>query len=345
MVFLKTQNDGLYVSINSGGLSLTSSNGTCFFATHVSHTYYNMYTIHGSRLYLQADNTLTPDPSAAARVCIVYGPGNFFVVYFLKTYNYWYVDNGNLTFTDDPVLATVFVSENFTLQGVDIDNCMNELASKGYTVIPNVLPDADVNMLKEELELPEYNGSQIRRGDLLRRNPMFGQLLLHPLVRTILAGYLHPRSKCATWSSNTLYPVDTSIPETYDWHVDFPYHDMQAPWPTEPLSAQVLWCLDEFRVDNGGTHIIPGSHTKHTFPTPQNIQGKQQFTLCAPQGSIVIAHGAWWHSQGTNRSTKSRTCLLGTFVQPWIRAKDNMSDQVGSLAEDHPFKKELWDIV
>lgn len=48
--------------------------------------------------------------------------------------------------------------------------------------------------------------------------------------------------------------------------------------------------------------------------------------MCS-KGSVIIAHGAWWHSQGVNRTSTPRTCLLATFVPKWIVSKDDLVAQ------------------
>ena len=275
----------------------------------------------------------------AAMLKIIHGPNNVFVI-MDKTRKYWFANaNGNLTFIDDHMEATVFVAEH-----CEIDTYLQDLNIKGYTILKNLV-DADVcDKMKQTLDLPSelsLDEIQVRRGDLLKRDPIFASALLHSEVLEVLRHYLHPHMKCATWSSNTLYPNHHSS-EDYHWHVDYPYHDMTAPWSITPMSAQVVWCLDDFQQDNGATHIIEGGHRQGTFPTSTNIQNMKRTTLIAPKGSIVIAHGAWWHSQGINKTTKTRTCLLGTFVQPWIKPKDNMHEM---LPKDFPQTKELEDII
>jgi ectoine hydroxylase-related dioxygenase (phytanoyl-CoA dioxygenase family) len=302
-----------------------------------------LFTVLTSRVYIASDNSLTNDPLSASNVLVIYRSETSFIVHYPNVGKYWCVTDGELTLIDDLNNATPFRTEDCFVQGVNIDKAYNELQSNGYTILEKIVDDQVVNQMLSKLDLPKESDHQIRRGDLIRRDKLFGEALLHPLIAFILKLYLHPNSKCATWSSNTLYPtMDTT--DRYDWHVDYPYHDMQAPWQKAPLSAQVLWCLDEFRVDNGGTHYIRGGHSMQTFPNTDNMMGMRSDILTAPKGSIVIAHGAWWHSQGINHSKESRTCLLGTFVQPWIKPKDNMLEQVNTSG-DEKLKGELLEII
>jgi hypothetical protein len=355
MVFIKTLSEPFrYVSISgSGSLCVTTEPATCFFSDAFHKEFRApapIYTVLQAKAYIAPDNTFTPDPAAASKVYVVWGPGDFFVLFYTEVSRYWKICGEEVQLTDDPTEATVFVRENFVFQGVDIDKCYEELLVHGVTILPGIVSSEVVDKMISKLDLPSENGEQIRRGDLLARDPIFGEALLHPIVRMILHVYLHPRSKIATWSSNTLYH-ETSLhekpnqTESFLWHVDYPYHDMQAPWQVAPMSAQVLWCLDEFRVDNGGTNFIRGAHMAQTFPTPKTIVGHPVQTLTAPKGSIVITHGGWWHKQGVNTTSTMRTCLLGTYVQPWIRAKDDMVGQVNALPDDHPVKTALQDII
>jgi ectoine hydroxylase-related dioxygenase (phytanoyl-CoA dioxygenase family) len=113
------------------------------------------------------------------------------------------------------------------------------------------------------------------------------------------------------------------------WHVDYPYHDIPmdrwpVPLPAYPLGVQVLWLLDDFREDNGGTMFLPGSHLK-----PQSTSGgfediAGQCILNEPAGTVLIAHSAWHHRQTTNVSADSRTALLGNYTPMFVTPKDSM---------------------
>eukprot|EP00798_Chlamydomonas_sp_ICE-L_P013917 gene13917-19847_t len=359
MVFIKTAS-GLYVSANdeSGYLCLTSKPKTFFFPKHGNHAQYpsavNLHVLMVSPKMYMGYKCISRDPFAAEPVDVVYSTTSkdqYFIKYCVRD-EYWTVGEENkVTTTKDISNATLFVNERYLMQGIDFDTHLHEMEVKGFTVFPNLIPSAEVHLLKERLELPQQADVQIRVGNLLKKDPIYSAALLHPVLLQFVRLYLHPHAKCATWSSNTLYPRQgIQENEGYGWHVDYPYHDINAPWLADPLSAQVLWCLDDFTAENGGTMIVPGSHKALTFPSPSNMASKKFDALKAPKGSVVIAHGSWWHAQGINRTSETRSCMLGTFSLPWIKPKNDQSDQsirvqCDSLPADHPYKKQLEGIV
>ena len=94
------------------------------------------------------------------------------------------------------------------------------------------------------------------------------------------------------------------------------------------LSLQVMWLLDNFTQQNGATMFWPGSHSwlqqpDYDFSTPEDAQ-----LLLAPAGSVLIAHGAWWHRQTPNASPRPRSALLANFCRGFVVPKADMEGQL-----------------
>jgi ectoine hydroxylase-related dioxygenase (phytanoyl-CoA dioxygenase family) len=237
----------------------------------------------------------------------------------------------------------VLMKERVIFNNIDLTAHGQNIASKGYTVLERFIDVNIVDEIKSKLNLPESSEHQVRHGNLLELDPIFGSMLKDSTVLSIVQMFLENEVKCATWSSNTLY---TERSDSYKphWHVDFPYHDIPSSCWTRntAMSAQVLWLLDDFTIENGGTHIVPGSNLFHTAPTMENMVGKVVDVVQYPKGSVIVSHGAWWHSQGCNTTEKSRTCLLGTYIQKWLASKDDMVSQYNNMAyQDEALRKLL----
>ncbi len=240
-------------------------------------------------------------------------------------------ENGGETMTTRNMLeATLFCEEPTIINGINIDSHLRQLQVQGFTVLERYIPERAIDEMMRGLDLPEQSPKQVRHGHLLKRGRLFREALTEVVINTIVDIYVGSTTKCATWSSNTLFKT---TPAPLAWHVDFPYHNIPAPWMHEarPISAQVLWAMDDFTPENGGTMIVPGSHVFNTFPTPSNMIGKTTIPLVCPKGSVVISHGAWWHAQGINTTDKPRTALLGTYVCRWLASKDDMQGQFAKL--------------
>ena len=210
------------------------------------------------------------------------------------------------------------------------------LRQQGFTVLQHVLNAEEAADVKEILERAEQSAGrvelhgdlpqQVRVPSILVHHQVFAELLLHPAVLAIVQRLLHDDFRCATWSSNTLLP--SMATPALGWHVDYPYHDISPPWPQDTLSVQVLWLLDNFTEHNGATMFLPDSHSwlrqpDYDFSTPQQSQ-----LLLAPAGSVLIAHGAWWHRQTPNLSPLSRSALLASFCRAFVVPKADMEGQL-----------------
>ena len=223
----------------------------------------------------------------------------------------------------------------------NITKCSQDIDNFGYTIIEDMFDSSIIDTIKEALQLnthAAHDSKQIRHSDLIQKvpNASYNLLSLAP-VQMLLKCYMKDSFKLSTWSSNTLLKHKQATNDLA-WHVDYPFHDIQPPWLqgplASPLSLQTLYVIDDFTEMNGGTWIIPKSHLNQTFPNPNNIDTSLAKQLVCKKGSVVVSHGACWHSQGCNFTDTPRTCLLGTFTTKWIKSKDDMSDQLKDLPDN-----------
>lgn len=137
-----------------------------------------------------------------------------------------------------------FPAEPWVEDGVDFGGHLQTLHRQGYTVLPRIIPNDLVERLKSDLDLPPKlsasNKIQKCKGSLLTRSELLCAALRHSIILKLVRLYVHPHVRCATWLSNTLYPRSGPINNAPSWHVDYPYHCIQAPWQPEPVTAQVI---------------------------------------------------------------------------------------------------------
>jgi ectoine hydroxylase-related dioxygenase (phytanoyl-CoA dioxygenase family) len=100
-----------------------------------------------------------------------------------------------------------------------------------------------------------------------------------------------------------------------------------APWP---LVAVVLYCLEDFREENGATRVVPKSHRFPTFPE-NNKNYDDEIVLEAPRGSAIIFNGSLWHGSGKNSTNQSRWGMLYSyarwFCKPSFNFNQNMPEE------------------
>lgn len=100
----------------------------------------------------------------------------------------------------------------------------------------------------EDRKIGKSNEVQHRIAELLtadNSSPLIAQLICHPAVLEVVKGFLGAKCRCATFSSNTLLPQDGRHGSGLGWHPDYPYHDIDQPWPPPefPLGCQVKFCI------------------------------------------------------------------------------------------------------
>jgi ectoine hydroxylase-related dioxygenase (phytanoyl-CoA dioxygenase family) len=216
----------------------------------------------------------------------------------------------------------------------------------GYCVVPSVLPAAlagELARLIAELRAREPRGDLAELGHhrvlhIAAKHRAFVELMCHPVAMAIWERYLGADFLCSTWSSNTVLPRAGA---TY-WHVDHPYWTIAPPYPVVPaLTGQTIWCLDDFTADNGATRFIPGSHRRDHMPVHEGDYDAEGVTVVAPRGSLIVSHGACWHSMGTNHSDAPRTAIFGRYARSFIVPQEDMKLQLPAIEAPSPLVQRL----
>lgn len=227
------------------------------------------------------------------------------------------------------------------------ERIVNAVADSGFHVIPNVLSKDEATGLGKIIDQLRASERRPDEGDLGHRrvlhiaakHPAFVTLMCHPLVMAVCEVYLGADFVCSTWSSNTALP---GADLTY-WHVDHPYWTIAPPYPVEPpLTAHAIWCLDDFCELNGATKFIPGSHRRPHLPAHNGNYDSEGVTVEAPAGSVIIAHGAAWHSAGWNRGKTPRTGIFGRYARSFMVTQEDMRPQLAVIDNPSPQVERLF---
>lgn len=227
-----------------------------------------------------------------------------------------------------------------------VEQILDELDQTGICVVPSVLSAEEAERLRrivDELRAQERRPGSEELGHqrvlhLAAKHPAFVDLLCHPVAMSVFEKYLGEDFVCSTWTSNTALP-GTEL--TY-WHVDHPYWTIKPPFPVEtPLTAHAIWCLDPFSEDNGATKFIPCSHRRTHLPEHNGSYDHEGVTLEAPAGSLILAHGACWHSGGRNMTDKPRTAIFGRYARSFIVLQEEMKCQLAAIENPSPLVERL----
>lgn len=153
--------------------------------------------------------------------------------------------------------------------------------------------------------------------DLYRHGDIFVELLTDLRLTSAIGALLGEYYLLSDFSLNSVRP---GLPGD-DWHIDYPYNEMSCPVSGGILGVQCILTLDQFTPDNGATELIPGTHKQPRTPT--KIEDGERFTFTAEPGTLLLMAAATWHRSGVNSAAASRTALLLSFVERWVRPMCN----------------------
>ena len=87
--------------------------------------------------------------------------------------------------------------------------------------------------------------------------------------------------------------------------------------------SNVIFMMNDFTNENGGTRLVPGSHIfgRH----PNLVEDKDIETVAAEgnSGTALITDGRIWHGTGANVTKENRIAMLLTFCGPQYRPQVN----------------------
>lgn len=125
-------------------------------------------------------------------------------------------------------------------------------------------------------------------------------------------------------------------------HVDWPYWAMEYEMPVSPpLMMQVIWMMEPFSEENGGTWIAPGSQLWGGKPDIDRFK-EHRVQATGNAGDALVSHGLLWHQTAVNRSPRPRVAILINYcqftVQPMVPLgpfdeafKKRVKPQLGTL--------------
>jgi fumagillin biosynthesis dioxygenase len=162
------------------------------------------------------------------------------------------------------------------------------------------------------------NPSNVRVFDLVDLDPLFGDLLQHPVADAVASRFLGDDYIVSNFTANIARPGSASMFVHSDQSLVAP-----EPW-LQPWALNIIWCLSDIRRENGATLYVPGSHT---FCTRDDLPPDLEARLVpfeAPAGSILAMEGRMWHTSGSNvTEDEDRPLLFAYYTRPFLRPQWN----------------------
>jgi len=192
----------------------------------------------------------------------------------------------------------------------------------GYLKMPWTLPqtvvDRILGKLNAELNNSPYpckrsdSGEILKLYDLVNRDAIFVKALLNEGILTPLKSLLGPNIElCLNRHNQAVILTKTNSEIRY-------HRDIQH-WSRPNIS--VLIYLQETSIENGCTHIIPGSD-RFSYPPPsqdpshggtwlselkdESVYKAQGVPIPMPKGGILFCNSLMFHSAGINSTTDAR---------------------------------------
>jgi ectoine hydroxylase-related dioxygenase (phytanoyl-CoA dioxygenase family) len=221
-----------------------------------------------------------------------------------------------------------------------LERARNDLDSKGYCIIENVLSRGEIAALKsrliEQAEGERARGVAFHDGGpsrpnqrvwmLVNKGQVFRDLMLHPIVDALMGHLLGPDYLLSSLTANIASPGgEPMVLHTDQGYVGF--------WTPKPLVANIAWMLDDFTEANGGTRLVPNSHLDQgatqrsssfvsdgaaNFSKPEDTIGAE-----GKAGSVLCFDGRVWHGTGANKTDRARHALLSYHCRPFVRQQEN----------------------
>ena len=156
------------------------------------------------------------------------------------------------------------------------------------------------------------NGNQ-RVWALPGRDDIWLNLVVDELALDVATAVLGPDAILSSMTANIAMPGNR--PQSL--HADQGY--MREPWPW-PATVNVVWALDDFTPDNGGTRVVPGSHRIGCGPPDLDLP---TVSVNVPAGSLLCIDGRVWHGTGANLTDRIRRGVFAYYCSPFLRQQEN----------------------
>lgn len=217
---------------------------------------------------------------------------------------------------------------------IDLEAFARDIARDGFVMVPDVISsklleraqtaiERIIEAMRAEVidtfsETLDPNDANIRLYHLAAWDPVFVELLRHPVARALVEATIGPNWLVSNFTANIAMPGSGSMNVHSDQALVVP-----PPW-NEPWAMNVIWCFDDVHEANGATRYIPGSqHWTRFEDVPEDLLA-MSVPFSAPAGSIVAMEGRVWHTSGANVTENERRAMaFAYYTRDFVRPQVN----------------------
>lgn len=227
------------------------------------------------------------------------------------------------------------------------DDWVGHIERDGFCIVDGIIPSGEVAAIRTEVARVQerHHAESERQKEATRaRGHRIGARGVGSMRQVInatqvFAKYLADRrildlvETCfGSWSriSCTDCVINEPQNERGYWHADWPYNQtnashIPAPYPDCLLHLSTIWMLTDFRAENGGTWVLPGSHRHLYNPSDGGMEAVDrdgaldgEVQVEGKAGSVLIYDSRLWHAVAANPSSERRVALLVRYAPWWL---------------------------
>ena len=184
---------------------------------------------------------------------------------------------------------------------------------------------------------------------ILEKDPIFEEIIQHPLTLPLIDYYLGPGyllsgfSGIVKWQGLEGYG-DAIYLNQGGLHADMNMYPFE-PLPDPPMRFNTAWCLSDYTKDNGALSVLPGSHKLRRHPKPGEGMD-QAIAVEAPAGSVIVFHGGLWHGAFPRINPGLRLCVFSCYDAFYCRTMEHYPNRISeeSLARNGERFRQLLNI-
>lgn len=224
---------------------------------------------------------------------------------------------------------------------------IDQINNDGYAVIPSLISATECESYKKLLEQDYRNyanlycdanaliGEQANKTgekvvfNLHNKHLSWFKLFEHPEILSILDVIL----KEGGYNDDEPYYLNNiSARCPLKGHPGQQLHlDSRLPGVNYCITANVIWLLDEFTIENGATRLVPRSHHWKEYAS-EGLVHEDEIRITGKKGSALIFNANIWHGGAENKTEKSRWGVaLGYsrwFVKPSFDFMQNTPEHI-----------------
>jgi len=185
-----------------------------------------------------------------------------------------------------------------------------------------------------------YPGQTKRITALVAKSETFRSFVVHPLMLSVCDALLKPN--CVTYQVHATAGLSVGPGATVQvlHREEDPFNIFPLPRPN--LIVASMWAITDFTEQNGGTHLVPGSHR---WPGGRKARDEEVVAAEMPAGSVLLWMGGTLHGAGANRTADDwRFGIFLSYSLGWLRQEENQYlDAPREIARTLP--KQLRDLL